>query len=231
PELARRINAEAVGVLAEETKRLGALLVHYSTDYIFDGRQPLPYTEAMATGPLGVYGCTKLEGEQAIAAVSGRALIFRSSWVFGARGANFVKTILRLAGERDSLRVVSDQVGSPTPAALISTVTGMVLARDRQSHQGVDTYHLTAANPVSWNAFARAIVSCAQKTPGFALKLAPEAIAPIPSAEYPLPAARPVNSRLDCHKLEAAFGLTMPDWQPYLERMMQLLALKAQNGY
>lgn len=231
PELARRINAEAVGVLAEETKRLGALLVHYSTDYVFDGRQSLPYTEAMATGPLGVYGCTKLEGEQAIAAVSGRALIFRSSWVFGARGANFVKTILRLAGERDSLRVVSDQVGSPTPAALISTVTGMVLARDRQSHLGVETYHLAAANPVSWNAFARAIVASAGRTPGFNLRLAPEAIAPIPSSDYPLPAPRPTNSRLDCRKLEGAYGLTMPDWQPYLNRMMQLLALKAQNGY
>lgn len=231
PELARRINAEAVGLLAEEAKLLDALMVHYSTDYVFDGRQPLPYTETMTTGPLSVYGRTKLEGEDAIRAISGRALIFRTSWVFGARGANFVKTILRLAAERDSLRVVDDQVGSPTPAALIATVTGMVLARDRQDHQGVETYHLAAANPVSWNVFARAIVACAQRTPGFSLKLTPEAIAPIPSADYPLPAPRPANSRLDCRKLEAAFGLTMPDWLPYLERMMQLLALKAQNGY
>ena len=231
PDLAHRINAEAVGLLAEEVKALGALLVHYSTDYVFDGRQPLPYTETMLTSPLNVYGRSKLDGEEAIRAVSGRALIIRTSWVFGARGANFVKTILRLAAERESLRVVDDQIGSPTPAALIATVTGMVLARDRLEHQGVETYHLAAANPVSWNAFARAIVVCAQHTPGFALKLTPEAIAPIPSADYPLPAPRPANSRLDCSKLETAFGLTMPDWLPYLERMMQLLALKAQNGY
>lgn len=231
PDLARRINAEAVGLLAEEAHKLNALLVHYSTDYVFDGRQEAPYSETAPTNPLSVYGRTKLAGEEAIRAVAGRALIFRTSWVFGARGANFVKTILRLAQERETLGVVDDQIGSPTPAAMLATVTGMVLARDRQSHLGVDTYHLAAANPVSWNAFARAIVACAQRTPGFALKLGPDAIAPIPSSDYPLPAPRPANSRLDCRKLEAAYGLTMPDWQPYLDRMMQLLALKAQNGY
>ena len=166
-------------------------------------------------------------------AVGGRGLIFRTSWVFGARGKNFVKTILRLASERDSLKVVADQVGSPTPAAMIATVTGMVLAQldGGRAQQGCELYHLAAANPVSWNGFARAIVATAEQTPGFALKLGPEAIAPIPSSEYPLPAPRPLNSRLDCRKLEDRFGLTMPDWQPYLSRMMQLLALKAQNGY
>lgn len=233
PELARRINAEAVGLLAEEAKALDALLVHYSTDYVFDGSKAAPYVESDATAPLGVYGRTKREGEEAMLAVGGRGLIFRTSWVFGARGKNFVKTILRLASERGSLKVVADQVGSPTPAAMIATVTGMVLAQldGGRAQQGCELYHLAAANPVSWNGFARAIVATAEQTPGFALKLGPEAIAPIPSSEYPLPAPRPLNSRLDCRKLEDRFGLTMPDWQPYLSRMMQLLALKAQNGY
>ncbi|HET7776312.1 MAG TPA: dTDP-4-dehydrorhamnose reductase, partial [Azospira sp.] len=200
PDLARRINAEAVGLLAEEAKALDALLVHYSTDYVFDGSKTAPYGEGDLTHPLSVYGRTKREGEEAIAAVAGRALIFRTSWVFGARGKNFVKTILRLASERDSLKVVADQIGSPTPAAMIATVTGMVLAQlgGGREQQGCDTYHLAAANPVSWNGFARAIVATAQATPGFALKLGPAAIAPIPSSDYPLPAPRPLNSRLDC---------------------------------
>lgn len=232
-ELARRINAEAVGLLAEEARRLDALLVHYSTDYVFDGKGERPYREEDGTAPLGVYGRSKRAGEEAMLASGCRGLIFRTSWVFGARGKNFVKTILRLAGERDSLKVVADQIGSPTPAAMIATVTGMVLARldGGRAQQGCELFHLAAANPVSWNGFARAIVATAAKTPGFALRLGPEDIAPIPSSDYPLPAPRPLNSRLDCRKLEERFALAMPDWQPYLARMMQLLALKAQNGY
>lgn len=234
PELARRINAEAPAVLVEEAGRLGALLVHYSTDYVFDGEKSGPYVEADPTNPQSVYGRSKLAGEEAILAASGQALIFRTSWVFGARGGNFVKTILRLAHERDSLNVVDDQIGSPTPAALIATVTGVVLAMLRQNRAlGRDEkriYHLAAARPVSWCEFARTIVGVAGRMPGFDLKLDAEAIRAIPSRDYPTPARRPGNSRLDCSRLESEFGLQMPDWQPYLERMLQLLALK-QNGY
>lgn len=234
PAQARRINAEAPEVLAGEAARLGALLVHYSTDYVFDGEKPAPYVETDATNPQSTYGRTKLAGEEAILAASGRALIFRTSWVFGARGGNFVKTILRLARERDSLNVVDDQVGSPTPAALIATVTGLALAMLRQGGALAEgekrLYHLAAARPVSWCEFARTIVGIAARMPGFDLKLDAAAIRAIPSRDYPTPARRPNNSRLDCSRLEGDFGLQMPDWQPYLERMLQLLALK-QNGY
>ena len=234
PELAHRINAVAPGVLAEEAARSGALLLHYSTDYVFDGSKDAPYVEGDPTGPCSVYGRTKQEGEEAVRAAGGKSVIFRSSWVFGARGENFVKTILRLARDRDNLRVVDDQVGSPTPAAMIATVTGVGLAMLRHGaalERGeTRLYHLAAARPVSWCDFARTIVGLAGSAPGFALRLKPEAIAAISSAEYPTAARRPLNSRLDCTRLENDFGLQMPDWQPYLERMLQLLALK-QNGY
>lgn len=234
PDLAWRINAEAPRLLAEEAAQLGALLVHYSTDYVFDGTKTTAYREEDPTGPLGVYGQSKLDGEAAIRAAGGKSLIFRTSWVFGARGNNFVKTILRLARDRESLNVVADQVGSPTPAAMIATVTGIVLAMLRRGEllqSGENRlYHLAAARPVSWCEFARTIVGLAGKAPGFNLLLKPEGIRPIPTVEYPTPARRPANSRLDCRRLEGDFGLQMPDWQPYLERMLQLLALK-QNGY
>ena len=234
PELAMRINGEAPGVLAQEAARLGALLIHYSTDYVFDGKKPAPYVESDPAAPLSVYGCSKLAGEEAIRAAGCKSVIFRTSWVFGARGGNFVKTILRLAREKRTLNVVSDQVGSPTPAALIATVTGIVLAMLRQGHamnrETQRRYHLCCGRPVSWHQFAHAIVDLARATPGFDLLLKPEAIIAIPSSEYPTAAARPANSRLDCGRLEKEFGLQMPDWQPYLVRMLQLLALK-QNGY
>ncbi len=234
PALAHRINVVAPGVLAAEAARSGALLIHYSTDYVFDGGKEGPYVEGDPTGPLGVYGRTKLEGEEAVRAAGGKSVIFRTSWVFGARGNNFVKTILRLAREKDSLNVVDDQVGSPTPAAMIATVTGVGLAMLRHGaalEPGESRlYHLAAARPVSWCGFARTIVGLAGQAPGFDLRLRPEAIAAIPSVDYPTPARRPMNSRLDCRRLESDFGLQMPDWQPYLERMLQLLALK-QNGY
>lgn len=234
PELAHRVNAEAPGILAEEAATLGALLVHYSTDYVFDGTKDSPYVETDLPAPQSVYGRTKLAGEEAIRAVDGRSLIFRTSWVFGARGGNFVKTILRLAREKESLNVVADQIGSPTPAALIATVTGVVLAMHRHGEPENTTkneiYHLAAARPVSWCEFARTIVSLAGAMPGFDLRLKPEAILAITTSEYPTPVRRPANSRLDSSRLERDFGLQMPDWQPYLERMLQLLALK-QNGY
>ncbi len=232
--LAMRINGEAPGVLAEEARRLGASLVHYSTDYVFDGEKEAAYLESDAVNPQGAYGRSKLAGEQAIQQVGADALIFRTSWVFGARGGNFVKTILRLAKEKESLNVVADQVGAPTPAALIATVTGNVLSvlrhKPEMHGQGARLYHLTAANPLSWHGFAQCIVRQAEETAGFELRLTPEAIRAIPSSDYPTPAKRPANSRLDCSRLEQEFGLQMPDWQPYLARMMQLLALK-QNGY
>ncbi len=234
PELAMRINGEAPGVLGQEAARLGALLVHYSTDYVFDGTKQAPYVESDPTGPLGVYGRSKLAGEEAIRAAGCKSVIFRTSWVFGARGGNFVKTILRLAREKRTLNVVGDQVGSPTPAALIATVTGIVLAMLRQGHamnrETQRRYNLCCGRPVSWHQFAHAIVDLAGAMPGFDLCLKPEAIIAIPSSEYPTAAARPANSRLDCGRLEKEFGLRMPDWQPYLVRMLQLLALK-QNGF
>ncbi|MBS1140695.1 MAG: dTDP-4-dehydrorhamnose reductase [Proteobacteria bacterium] len=234
PDLAKRINADAPGILAEEAALLDALLVHYSTDYVYDGTKSAAYQEIDFTAPQGVYGRTKLAGEEAIRAVGGKSLIFRTSWVFGARGNNFVKTILRLAREKKSLNVVADQIGSPTPAALIATVTGVVLAmlhQGRSLEKGENRlYHLAASRPVSWCEFAQTIVGLAGQVPGFDLCLKPGAIRAISSSEYPTPARRPANSRLDCSRLENDFGLQMPDWQPYLERMLQLLALK-QNGY
>lgn len=232
--LAQRVNAEAPGVLAEEAVRLGSLLVHYSTDYVYGGTKATPWVETDPTNPQNVYGATKLAGEAAIRAVGCQSLIFRTSWVFGARGGNFVKTILRLARDKESLDVVDDQIGSPTPAALIATVTGVVLAmlwRGQRLDSGENRlYHLAAARPVSWCEFARTIVALAGVMPGFDLRLKADAIRAITTAEYPTPARRPANSRLDCTRLETDFGLQMPDWQPYLERMLQLLALK-QNGY
>ena len=234
PELAMRINGEAPGVLAEEALKLGALLIHYSTDYVFDGGKAGPYREDDPTMPQSVYGRTKLAGEEAIRAVACKSVIFRTSWVFGARGGNFVKTILRLAREKETLNVVDDQVGSPTPAALIATVTGVVLAMLRQGRamngEEQRLYHLCCGRPVSWHEFATTIVALAGAMPGFDLRLTPEAIHAIPSSEYATVAARPLNSRLDCAHLEHDFGLRMPDWQPYLARMLQLLSLK-QNGY
>jgi len=234
PELALQINGEAPGIMAEEAARLGALLIHYSTDYVFDGDKPAPYREDDPTGPRSVYGRSKLAGEEAIRAVGGKSVIFRTSWVFGARGVNFVKTILRLAREKETLNVVNDQVGSPTAAAMIATVTGVVLAMLRQGdtmqRDEQRLYHLCCGRPVNWHEFATTIVELAASMPGFDLRLKSGAIFPIPSSEYPTPAERPLNSRLDCSRLEHDFGLQMPDWQPYLARMLQLLSLK-QNGY
>jgi dTDP-4-dehydrorhamnose reductase len=223
--LAYRINAEAPGVLAEEAAVLDALLVHYSTDYVYDGKKPAAYVETDLCDPQSVYGRSKLAGEEAIRAVAGKSLIFRTSWVFGEHGGNFVRTILRLAREKESLNVVDDQVGSPTPAALIATVSGLVLALLRHGQvleKGESRlYHLAAARPVSWCELARVVVEQAGLLPGFDLRLKAVDIRAITTAEYPTPAIRPANSRLDCSRLERDFGLQMPDWQPYLLRMLQ----------
>lgn len=226
PTLAHAINAEAPRQLALAARACGARLVHYSTDYVFDGTKPGPYREDDPTAPHSVYGRSKLAGEQGIQTVDGlQSLIFRTSWVFGEHGANFVKTILRLAGEREQLTVVDDQIGSPTPAALIADVTALAL--QQWLHAGAHTpahrlYHLSAAQPVSWCTFAREIVRLASEQ-GRALQLHADAIQPIPSSAYPTPACRPANSRLDCRQLERDFCLRLPGWQPYLERMLPLL--------
>lgn len=222
-----RINAEAPAVMAEEARALDALLVHYSTDYVYDGRKASAYVETDAVGPQSVYGRSKLAGEEAIRDAAGKSLIFRTSWVFGPRGGNFVKTILRLARERPALSVVNDQFGAPTPAELIADVTALVLARlacGRRLAMGENRlYHLAASHHVSWHEFACCIIREAASL-GVALSLDADAVRPIPGAEYPTPASRPSNSRLDCSRLEQDFDLKMPDWQPYLQRTLTQLA-------
>jgi dTDP-4-dehydrorhamnose reductase len=219
PELARRVNALAPGILAEEAKRLGALLIHYSTDYVFDGEKSGAYEESDPTKPLGVYGKSKLEGEQAIDAAAGLHLVFRTSWVYAARGKNFLLTILKLAGEREELRVVDDQFGAPTWCRTIAEATSQIVAKLSGS-EGIDSdlarrvrgiYHLSAGGRVSWCGFARAIVAATRRQPGRTPK-----VTPIPSAEYPLPPRRPANSILSNAKLQRTFDLTCPDWDDAL---------------
>ena len=206
PAAADAINAVASGVLADEARRLGALLIHYSTDYVFDGTKPAPYTEDDVPAPLSAYGRSKHTGELAIAASGARHLIFRTSWVYGLHGANFMKTMLRLGRERDELRVVGDQIGAPTWTRHLADVTALVLAR-RDIPGGL--YHLAAAGETSWHGYAEAIFAAAQAA-GL-LEKSP-VVHRITSADYPLPAARPANSRLDCSRFQRDFGLALPDW-------------------
>lgn len=224
-ERAWALNADLPGRLAESAEVAGALLVHYSTDYVYDGSKATPWVESDPTLPQSEYGRSKLAGEAEIREIAGRSVIFRTSWVFGEHGGNFVKTILRLARERDALSIVADQIGSPTPAALIADTTTAVLL-GLQGGAGLAPgehrlYHLAAANPVSWHEFACHIVATALAL-GEPLRVHPEAIQAICSADYPTPARRPTNSRLDCRALEQDFGLTMPDWRPYLQRMLEV---------
>jgi dTDP-4-dehydrorhamnose reductase len=210
--LALRINGEAPGVLAEEAKRIDAWLVHYSTDYVFDGAKPRPYVENDPTTPLNAYGRTKLAGQRAVAQAGGQHLVFRTSWVYGPRGANFYLTMRRLFRERPELRIVDDQVGAPTSSHTIADATAQVLARVLASNGSRTTggiYHLVAAGETSWYGFAQAILA---HHPPAAGNLAPRLI-PIPSQDYPTPARRPLNSRLDTAKLRNAFGVTLPSWQ------------------
>ena len=222
PERARAINAVAPGIVGEAARRLGARVVHYSTDYVFDGAKPAAYEEDDRTSPVSVYGATKRDGEDALAASGAEYLTFRTSWVFGAVGQNFVKTILRLAAERESLDVVADQVGAPTPASLLADVTAQVLGRLVSRPPGEipsGLYHLVAAGETSWHAFAQAIVRGAISR-GRALRLSPEAIRPIATAAYPLPAKRPANSRLDTTLLTRTFGLVLPRWESGLDHVL-----------
>jgi dTDP-4-dehydrorhamnose reductase len=218
-DAARRINAQAPGVMAEVATELDATLVHYSTDYVFDGSGDTPRAEDAATGPLSVYGATKLDGERAIRASGCRHLILRTSWVYAARGGNFARTMLRLAGERESLGVVDDQIGAPTGAELIADVSAHCLRTLLDRPQLGGTYHLAAAGATSWYHYARHVIAWARDH-GQAIKVAPDAIRPLPSAAYPTPARRPLNSRLDCTRLQAGFGLFLPPWQTGVERML-----------
>lgn len=209
PGLAMAINGTAPGVMAEEAKRLGAAMVHYSTDYVFDGTKTTPYTEEDAPNPINVYGKTKLAGEQAVQAAGIPHLIFRTSWVYGRRGKNFLLTILRLAQERDELKIVDDQVGAPTWSRLIAEATAQILAQRRANLSEVGgLYHLTSAGRTSWHGFARAILDRAARP-------RPRLVA-IPGADYPLPAPRPCNSGLSNQKMQRDFGLALPAWDAAL---------------
>lgn len=218
PELARTINAIAPGVLADEAQKLGTWLVHYSTDYVFNGSGEKPWQETDATGPLSVYGQTKLEGEQAVARCA-KHLIFRTSWVYAARGANFAKTMLRLAREREQLKVISDQVGAPTGAELLADVTAHAIRAVQTQPELAGLYHLAAGGETSWHGYARFVIEYARRA-GQPVSVSPEAIEAIPTSAYPTPAQRPLNSRLDTRKLQAAFGLSLPDWSSGVERML-----------
>ncbi len=220
PDLARAINATAPGVIAREAAALGVWMVHYSTDYVFDGSGSTPRSEDAPTGPLSVYGRTKLEGEELIRASGCRHLIFRTSWVYAARGGNFARTMLRLAAERDKLSVIDDQMGAPTGAELLADVTVHALRRAQASPALAGTYHLAAAGETSWHGYAKHVIEWARAR-GHAIKVAPEAIAPIPTSGYPTPATRPLNSRLSTHKLQQAFGLVPPPWQQGVDRMLE----------
>ena len=220
-DVAFRVNAEAPRLIAEACKRRDALLVHYSTDYVFDGHGTRPYCEDDPVAPLGAYGASKLAGEQAIRSSGARHLIFRTAWVYAAHGNNFLRTVLRLANERDELRVVADQIGSPTPAGLIADVTAQVL---RQSPTQSGLWHLTAAGECSWHGFAETIVDDAQ---ALGLLTRCPSVVPITTADYPTRAARPAYSVLDCSRLEADFGIRLPRWQDALGDVLAGVAGRA----
>ena len=219
PELARTINATAPGVLAEEAAASGAWLLHYSTDYVFDGSGSAPRTEAAPTGPLSVYGRTKLEGEELIRASGCRHLILRTSWVYGARGGNFAKTMLRLAAERDKLSVIDDQIGAPTGADLLADLSAHLLRAVRHAPALGGTYHAVASGETSWHGYASFVIEWA-RAHGVAIKVAPDAVAAVPTTAFPTPARRPLNSRLSTAKLSAAFDLVLPHWQTGVERLL-----------
>ena len=219
PELARALNALAPGVLADESEKIGAWLVHYSTDYVFDGSGSQPWQESDSTAPLSTYGSSKLEGERRIQAANARHLVFRTSWVYAARGGNFAKTMLRLAKERDQLTVINDQFGAPTGAELLADVTALALRCALSAPSLAGIYHLAAAGETTWYGYAQTVLAHAQQA-GIALKAGPEAVIAVPTKAFPTPAQRPLNSRLNTQKLQTAFGLTLPDWQIGVTRML-----------
>jgi len=221
---ANRINAEAVGVLAEHARRNQTLLVHYSTDYVFDGQKSQAYVETDVVAPQSVYGQTKQLGEALIQESKCAALVFRTSWVYSAHGNNFVKTMLRLARERDSLSIVADQFGAPTSAELIADVTALAIAAYGRQAITSGIYHLTAAGKTSWHGLASHVLQRASDN-GIHLKITPQTLHAIPTEQYPLPARRPKNSCLNTSKLSAALGLELPDWTLHANRAIDQLTL------
>jgi dTDP-4-dehydrorhamnose reductase len=217
--LARVINTDAPAVIAHEAKRLGALLVHYSTDYVFDGSGNTPRNEEADPRPLSVYGQTKLDGEHAIRATGCRHLIFRTSWVYAARGGNFAKTMLKLANERDRLTIISDQHGAPTGADLLADVTAHAARTTVANPSLCGIYHLVAGGETSWFDYARHVIEFA-RAKGVPIKVSADAVAPVATSAFPTAATRPLNSRLDTSKLQTAFDLVLPEWQPGVERML-----------
>lgn len=217
--LAQTINADTVAVLAQEANKLDAWLIHYSTDYVFAGNGTEPWLETDATGPLSVYGSTKLAGELAIQKSGCKHLIFRTSWVYGARGNNFAKTMLRLAAERESLSVINDQIGAPTGADLLADITAHAIRSVQSRPELKGLYHLVARGETSWHGFASFVIDFAQKN-GHPLKTSVDTIAPVPTSAFPTAATRPSNSRLDTQKLQNTFALTLPVWQTGVTRML-----------
>jgi dTDP-4-dehydrorhamnose reductase len=218
-ERVRVINALAPATLAREARKLDAWLIHYSTDYVFDGSGSKPRVETDPTAPLNVYGQTKLEAEKEILESGCHHLIFRTSWVFAALGGNFAKTMLRLAQERDRLTIIDDQIGAPTGADLLADVTAHALRAAVKRPNVSGLYHLVAAGETSWYGYARFVLNCARES-GLRLKVAPENILPVPTSAFPSPATRPKNSRLDTEKLQSTFDLNLPSWQTGVARML-----------
>lgn len=221
--LAYAVNAIAPGVFGEEAVKRGALVIHYSTDYVFDGCQAGEYNEDDIPNPQSIYGKSKLAGEQALQQSGADHLIFRTSWVFGAHGGNFAKTMLRLAVDRDSLNVVADQYGAPTSAALLADVTAQAIGRYQREGRAAypfGLYHLVASGVTTWHEYAQTVIAAALAA-GQPLKLTPDNIRAISTADYPVPAPRPANSRLDTRRLQQTFGLTLPPWQNGLHHILE----------
>lgn len=219
PEIARILNATAPGALARAAQECGAWFVHYSTDYVFDGSGSSARSEDDSTGPLNVYGESKLEGECLVRASCERHLIFRTSWVYASRGGNFARTMLRLAGERDELRVVNDQHGAPTGADLIADVTAHAIRTIESRPELAGTYHLVASGETTWWSYARYVIATARAA-GSPVRVEDSAIRPVPTSDFVTPARRPLNSRLSTGKLRGAFGLALPDWKLGVDRML-----------
>lgn len=223
PEIAHAINARAPGIFGEEAEKIGAWVVHFSTDYVFDGTKDGAYREDDITNPQSVYGCTKRDGELALQGSGAHHLIFRTSWVVGAHGGNFAKTMLRLAADRESLSVVADQYGAPTSASLLADVTGQLIRQQQREGSAsfpYGTYHLVASGETNWCDYARYVIGEAIKA-GKPMKATPERVTPIVTAQYPTPASRPANSRLDTQRFRQTFGLELPHWQDGLSHILQ----------
>jgi len=223
PEIASAVNATAPAVMGEEARRIGAWVIHYSTDYVFDGTGTRPYLETDPTNPLNVYGLTKRDGDVALQTTCPDHLIFRTSWVVGAHGNNFAKTMLRLAAEREELSIVADQFGAPTSASLLADITAQIVGRSqREGRKSLPfgLYNLTASGVTTWHGYACFVLEQAIKN-GIALKVAPERVKAITTADYPLPAKRPANSQLDNGLFRSTFGFELPDWQDGINHILQ----------